>query len=79
MASHYRRGQKVVIVPAKNQALSPRDSKIEPYAGRTGVIADYYWLDVPTGDKQVFIYTVKMKDEDKEVVVYEDEIRSFLD
>jgi hypothetical protein len=79
MAFHYRRGQKVVIVPAKNQTLSPRDSKIEPYAGRTGVIADYYWLEVPTGDKQVFIYTVKMKDEDKEVVVYEDEIRSFLD
>lgn len=80
MASHYRRGQKVVIVPAKNQSESARDSKLEPYAGRTGVIRDYYWLDLPNGSSgQVFIYTVKMKDEDREVVVYEDEIRVFVD
>jgi hypothetical protein len=35
---------------------------------------------LPNGNnKQVFIYTVKMKDEDREVVVYEDEIRVFVD
>ncbi|MDD4923538.1 MAG: hypothetical protein PHF74_01720 [Dehalococcoidales bacterium] len=80
MASHYRRGQKVVIVPAKNQFTSARDSKLEPFAGRSGVISDYYWLDLPNGNnKQVFIYTIKMKDEDREVVVYEDEIRVFVD
>ncbi len=79
MASHYKRGQKVVIVPTKSQSLSPRDSKIEPYIGRSGVITDYYWLEVPTGDKEVFIYTVKMNEEDREVVVYEDEIRAFVD
>jgi hypothetical protein len=80
MTSHYRRGQKVVIVPAKNQSGSARDSKLEPYAGRTGVIRDYYWLDLPNGNSgQVFIYTVKIKDEDREVVVYEDEIRVFVD
>jgi len=79
MASHYRRGQKVVIVPAKNQSSSPRDSKLEPYTGRSGVISDYYWLELPTGDRRVFIYTVKMRDEDREVVVYEDEIKAFVD
>jgi hypothetical protein len=79
MTSHYRRGQKVIIVPAKNQSRSPWDSKLEPYAGRSGVISDYYWLEVPTADNRVFIYTVKMKDEDREVVVYEDEIRVFVD
>jgi hypothetical protein len=80
MASHYRRGQKVVIVPAKNQTEAARDSKLEPYIGKTGVIRDYYWLDLPNGNSgQVFIYTIKMKDEDREVVVYEDEIRVFVD
>ncbi|MFA6347333.1 MAG: hypothetical protein WCX07_03510 [Dehalococcoidales bacterium] len=80
MASNYRRGQKVIIVPAGNQSISARDSKLEPFAGRTGVIKDYYWLDLPNGNKeQIFIYTVKMKDEDKEVVVYEDEIRTLVE
>jgi hypothetical protein len=80
MASHYRRGQKVVIVPAQNQSAAARDSKLEPFAGRSGVIRDYYWLDLPNGNsEQVFIYTVKMKDEDREVVVYEDEIKVFVD
>ena len=80
MTSHYRRGQKVVIVPSTNQSASARDSKLEPYAGRSGVISDYYWLELPNGNsKRVFIYTVKIKDEDREVVVYGDEIRVFVD
>jgi hypothetical protein len=80
MASHYRRGQKVIIVPERNQSESARDSNLEPYAGRSGVISDYYWLDLPNGNSdRVFIYTIKIKDEDREVVVYEDEIRAFVD
>jgi hypothetical protein len=80
MASHYRRGQKVIIVPAKNQAEAARDSKLEPFAGRNGVISDYYWLELPNGNNErIFIYTIKIKDEDREVVVYEDEIRTFVD
>lgn len=79
MASHYQRGQKVIIVPSKEQSLTPRDAKIEPYIGRSGVITDYYWIDVPTGDDRLYVYTVKMKEENKEVVVYEDEIRVFVD
>ena len=63
-----------------NQPESVRDSKLEPYIGKTGVIRDYYWLDLPNSSSgPVFIYTIKMKDEDREVVVYEDEIRVFVD
>jgi hypothetical protein len=79
MASHYQRGQKVIIVPTREQALTPRDAKIEPFVGRSGVITDYYWIDAPIGNDRVYIYTIKMKEENKEVVVYEDEIRSFVD
>ncbi|MFA5629261.1 MAG: hypothetical protein WC958_03270 [Dehalococcoidales bacterium] len=79
MASNYKRGQRVVIVPAKDQFVSPYDSRLEPFAGRIGVITDYYRLDLPDGKKkQVFIYTVRMKNEDKEVVVYEDELRAYI-
>ena len=80
MAAHYRRGQKVIIAPESNQSAPARDSNLEPFAGRSGVISDYYWLELPNGNNdRVFIYTIKIKDEDREVVVYEDEIRTFVD
>jgi len=38
MVPEYEIGQKVVIVPAKNQRLSPRDSDIEAYVGQSGTV-----------------------------------------
>ena len=59
MAPRYKIGQKVMIIPPK-QGLSPRDSDIEPYAGKSGKIVDFYWINVRTGAERFYIYTVQV-------------------
>ena len=78
MAPKYIKGQKVVITPIKNQHLSPRDSDIGAYAGKVGIVTDYYWIR--TGIGEVFyIYTVRLGPDHRDIVLHEDEIQSHVE
>ena len=75
MSAEYEIGQKVTITSVSEKSLSPRDSDLRQYAGLTGEITDYYWIQPPTGE--VFsLYTVRVSTSNKEIVLYGDEIVS---
>jgi hypothetical protein len=75
MEPKYQIGQKVVIQPVKNQDLSPRDSALEPYESQIGEVTDYYWIDNDRSTEVFFIYTVRIGDSHKEIVLHEDELK----
>ena len=75
MAPKYNIGQKVVITPVSNQHPSPRDAGLEQYAGQVGEVTDFYWVSPNTG-KVFYIYTVRIGEEQKELVLHEDEIEA---
>ncbi len=79
MAPRFNRGQRVVVMPVKNDSLSTRDSVIEAYVGKDGLITDYYWINSPTSRQNIYVYTVKIKEDSREIVVHEDEIKSFVE
>ncbi len=74
MAPKYEIGQKVRITPVTNQNLSPRNFDLEPYAGQSGVVTDYYWISLSRGAEVLYIYTVQIGKSHKEVVLHEDEL-----
>ena len=76
MEPRYKVGQKVIINPVKNQSSSARDADIERYSGQSGTVTDYYWLRPNTGEI-FFIYTVRIGDSEKEIVLYEDEVKAY--
>ncbi|MFC1897069.1 hypothetical protein ACFLX8_00655 [Chloroflexota bacterium] len=76
MEPKYKLGQRVVIEPVKDQSSSARDSDIEQYAGQSGIVADFYWIR-PGGGGVFYIYAVKIGDSEKEIVLYEDEIKAY--
>jgi len=78
MALKYEIGQKVIITPVKNQHLSPRDSDIGVYAGRSGKVIDYYWLNTVRGEV-FYIYTVRLEADDTDIVLHEDEIQAYIE
>jgi len=75
MESKYKIGQRVIAKLDKSQTLSARSSGIEQYVGQSGVVADFYWIR-PDAGEIFFIYTVKMGDDQQEVVLYEDELEA---
>jgi hypothetical protein len=75
MAPKYKIGQKVIITPVEFQHFTPRDADIEGYAGRSGEIIDYYWITLRRG-VVIYIYSVQVGD--KEIVLHEDEIESYV-
>lgn len=77
MTQKFEIGQKVVITPIRNQHLSPRDSDLEPYAGRIGEIADVYWIS-SIRDEVFYLYNVRMETDGKEVVIHEDELTAYI-
>ena len=74
MAPKYDIGQKVVIRPVRNKSLSPRDSDLERYAGQSGEVTNYHWISLERGAKVFYIYTVRIGNGYKEVVLHEDEL-----
>ena len=77
MAPKYNIGQKVIVTPIRKQPLSPRDSDIGEYAGKSGTVTDHYWIS--TGRGEVFyIYTVRMEADHKDIVLHEDEIQAHI-
>jgi len=78
MVPRYEIGQKVVIAPAKNQRLSPKDSDMEVYAGQSGTVTDYYWISSNRGEV-FYVYTVQIASGKKEVVLHEDELAADIE
>jgi hypothetical protein len=77
MTTRYEIGRKVTIKPVKSQHAA-RDAGLEQYTGRIGVIANYYQIQ-PTGREVFCLYVVRIKDEEKEIVLYEDELQPALE
>jgi len=78
MVPEYEIGQKVVIVPAKNQRLSPRDSDIEAYVGQSGTVTNYYWISSNRGEI-FYVYTVQIASGKEELVLHEDELAADIE
>ena len=73
MPAAYEIGQEVIIKPVSEQSLSLREAAMLPYAGQTGTISNYYWIAPPTSGV-FYLYTVRVGNSNKEIVLYEDEI-----
>ncbi len=74
MEPKYKIGQKVIVKKLKSQSSDVRDSEISQYANQTGIVTNYYFLRPDWGE--VFhIYTVKIGDGQKDIVLHEDEIK----
>ena len=76
MTAKYEKGCKVVITPVKSET-SPRNTALELYVGKIGVVTNYYWIQ-PSGQEIFYLYAVRIEDEEKEVVLYEDELQPYL-
>ena len=74
MPAAYEIGQEVIIKSVSEQSLSLREAAIHPYAGQTGTISNYHWIDPPTSEV-FYLYTVRVGNSNKEIVLYEDEIK----
>jgi len=74
MVPRYSIGQKVIITPVSEQNVSLRDSALEPYAGQTGKVTDYYWI-TRGRDEVFYIYTVRTEADNEEIVLHEDELK----
>ena len=74
MAPKFNKGQKVIIKPVSNQQLSPRDTDIEQYTGQIGEVTDYYWVSLSQGTNVVYLYTVRIGADQKEIALHEDEL-----
>ncbi len=78
MSAEYDIGQRVAIKPAGGKSLSARESGLRRYAGQTGEITDYHWIEPPAGGV-FYLYTVRISPDNKEVVLYADELEGLRD
>lgn len=74
MPAEYEIGEEVLIKPVKEQGLSLRESTLTPYTGQTGKVINYHWIVPPTGEV-FYLYTVLVDNDNKEIVLYKDEIQ----
>ena len=77
MNAKYNIGQKVIVRPVSERGVSSRESDILSYAGQTGEVANYYWIN-PRASEVFYIYTIRLGPERKPVVLYEDELEPTL-
>ena len=77
MVSIYTKGQKVVIKPVTAGNLSPRDSDIAQYAGQSGEVTDLYSIS-PRAGQVLYMYTVQMDADDRDIIVHEDELGPYV-
>ena len=78
MAPKYEKGQRIIITPAKHERSSPRDSDISKYAGRNGKVTNYYGINMARGET-FYIYTVRLGDDDEDIVLHEDEMQAHME
>ena len=79
MPPRYFVGQQVIIQPVRAGHTSVRDVALEPYAGQTGKISNYYSLSMDMGKEVFYLYTVVMDEDKKEIVANEDELRTVVE
>ncbi|MDD4635797.1 MAG: hypothetical protein WC231_03395 [Dehalococcoidales bacterium] len=78
-APKFHTGQRVIIQPVK-QERTPGDAAIEPYAGKTATIEDYYYIYSPDRSQVFYVYTVRLTSEEKkELVTHEDELKPMFE
>jgi len=75
MEPKYKIGQKVIVRKLKSQSSDVRGSEITQYANHTGIVTNYYFIR-PNRGEVFYIYTVKIGDGQKDIVLHEDEIKS---
>jgi hypothetical protein len=73
----YSIGQKVIINPVSEKGLTQRESDLSTYAGQVGQVANFYSIS-PSGGQIFHMYKVRVGEEKKEIVVYEDEMEPKL-
>lgn len=73
----YIKGQKVAIKPVDEKGVTKREYDVNAYAGTVGEISSYYYISLRSG-QVFFIYQVKVGKDQKEIVVYEDELEPVL-
>jgi hypothetical protein len=77
MGPKYSIGQRVILHPVSEKGLTKRDSEVATYAGQEGQIANFYSISPSAG--QIFhMYKVRVGQQRKEIVVYEDEMEAKL-
>lgn len=77
-APKFHTGQRVIINPVEAEK-PPGDAAIDPFAGKTATVEDYYYIYSPDRRQVFYIYTVKLASEErKELVAHEDELRPFF-
>lgn len=72
----YKKGQ-LVKIRHFTGPNAVRDADLEPYAGQTAEIVDFYWIS-PSPGQQFYIYTVRVTSNGTRLVVHEDEIEPDL-
>jgi len=75
MEPKYQIGQKVIVKKFKTKSPSVRGSDIGQYASQSGTVTNYYWIS-PNRGEVFYIYTVKIGTGQKELVLYEDEMKA---
>lgn len=66
MTPKYIKGQKVTIVPVKDQHMHVKYPEFEPFVSKSGIIIESAWvgfegLDVPRDN---YLYTVRVENEE---------------
>lgn len=74
MHPRYKVGQKVIVNPAKSGQAS-RDADLELYAGKQGIVENFHYISPPGLPGDIFLYTVHIEHSDKDLVLYDDELR----
>jgi hypothetical protein len=74
MVPRYAKGQKVMVKLIRSKRLSPRDSALERYMGQIGEVVDYHWVSLEQGLRVFYLYTIRIGEDEKEVVLHEDEL-----
>lgn len=74
----YGVGQKVLIKPQDDRSASLRDGTIEPLGGQTGQVADYHWIS-PRAGEVFYLYTIRIGQGSREIVLHEDEMEPCYD
>ena len=74
MEPKYKIGQKVIVKKLKSKSSGVRDSGVSQYANQTGIVTNYYFI-CPDWGEVFYIYTVKIGDGQKDIVLHEDEIK----
>jgi len=78
MNPRYTKGQQVIIRPVETRESSSRDSTLEKYIGKVGRVVNYYWIS-PQAGEVFYLYTVRFDAGNQELVLYEDEIKPYLE